>query len=102
MNGHARDAIATDLGEGRPTLSPVADPLALAVAELMTGAERKALFDDLDREVAGSPAWSRWVAAPTVYLSDLDPPMCLAIERRLLAERDRLTKRAVERGWEVR
>jgi hypothetical protein len=101
MNGNARDQIDTDLKAGRPTISPVADPLALRVASLLSVTERLRLFERLEHRVRRSPAASAWAAVPPRHLSELDTAAASAIERQLAALHRRLVRRARQRGWEV-
>lgn len=101
MYGKPRDQIDTDLLDGRPTLSPKADALALKVARLMSDKEARTLWNSLEYRAQRSPAWLQWMRPPYRYLADFDPEIVAAIETLLEDKRRRLLKRARARGWEI-
>lgn len=101
MNGHPRDQVDTDLRAGRPTISPLADPLAERVVALMSESEARELSADLEARARRSPAFADWLADPTRYLAELDPGTAAGIEAYLAELHERLARRARERGWEV-
>jgi hypothetical protein len=101
MNGRPRDQINTDLAAGRPTISPVADPLAMRTAALMSDTEQMPFFSDLENRVRRSSAFPNWIEAPTRYLADFDGHTAASIETHLADLHRRMVERAKERGWEV-
>jgi hypothetical protein len=101
MNGKPRDQIDTDLADGRPTISPVADSLALRTAALMSRSESTSLFNGLEYRAHRSPAWSDWMDAPARYLSEFDAATATSIETHLAELHGRMIRRAKARGWEV-
>jgi hypothetical protein len=101
MNGHPRDATASDLATGRPTLSPEADDLARKVMALMSVNEREDFARSLDAQVAESAHWATWSKNPDRYLADLDPDCVSEMTSYMAGRYDRLRQRALKRGWEV-
>jgi hypothetical protein len=101
MNGHPRDQISNDLAAGRPTISPVADPLALRVAALMSGTESEKLFNGLGYRARRSLGFDDWMKAPTRYLFEFDAQTAKEIEAHLVDLERRMVRQAKERGWEV-
>jgi hypothetical protein len=101
MNGHPRDQISTDLAAGRPTISPVADPLVLRVGRLMSLAETEKFYSGLESRTRRSPAYADWAREQSRYLSEFDPVTTSAIESRLDDLHRRMVRRAKLRGWEV-
>jgi hypothetical protein len=85
-NGKPGDHPWTDIMiHGRRVYSALADQLVRDIAELATDAEQRQLADRLMRE----------------YNEHFDPDVA-RLERELSELRDRLRKRAAERGWEPR
>ena len=85
-NGKPGDHPWTDiLIHQRPVYSPTADQLVRDIAEIATDAEQRALADRLLSE----------------YNTFFNPDVP-RLEGELMELRDRLRKRALERGWEPR
>ena len=99
MNGRPRDQISTDIKDGRPTISPAGDFLALRVVALLSWREADKLFENLERRIRRSPSYVEWAGAPTDYLSELDPRTASSIETALGALHRRMVRRAKARGW---
>ena len=86
VNGKPGDHPWTDITvHRRRVYSAVADDLVREIAEIATDAERRALADRLLSE----------------YNAFFNPDVS-RLERELTELRDRLQKRARERGWETR
>jgi hypothetical protein len=101
MNGHPRDQVSIDLRAGRPTISTVADPLALRVAALMSEGEAEKLFNGIEYRAQRSARFEDWMTAPTTHLSEFDAETASAIEAHLIDLHRRMVRRAKRRGWEV-